>query len=251
MLVDWRDFDSFYLVKEPNHKEARDLFQLLFDVAPGKHKIEILTTSMIDPAKHKLVVGEQSSTHALSLARTITLALALALTLAQEQHALSSLYSLCSLCSLCSQAGTIGPSTRRPPSGCSSGHRSAGRRSSCSVASREASRAPPKARVTTGGTWRRCHRRTRSYSMSKARARYSRPTSLKGLIGRGWPDYDHHTYLALLAMHILPLVLGLTMPTLYRFRFNLPVNRGCMRRILRDQQGWLDRINLKPQFQVE
>jgi len=23
-----------------------------------------------------------------------------------------------------------------------------------------------------------------------------------------------------------------------------------MRRILRDQQGWLDRINLKPQFQV-
>jgi len=24
-----------------------------------------------------------------------------------------------------------------------------------------------------------------------------------------------------------------------------------MRRILRDQQGWLDRINLKPQFQVE
>ena len=83
MLVDWRDFDSFYLVKEPKRKEARDLFQLLFDVAPGKHKIEVLTTSMIDPAKHKLVVGEQSSAHTLSLARTITLAPALALTLAK------------------------------------------------------------------------------------------------------------------------------------------------------------------------
>ena len=40
------------------------------------------------------------------------------------------------------------------------------------------------------------------------------------------------------------------MPPPHPFRFNLPVNRGCMRRILRDQQGWLDRIKLKPQFQV-
>ena len=53
MLVDWRDFDSFYLVKEPNHKEARDLFQLLFDVAPGKHKIEILTATV--DAKSQLI----------------------------------------------------------------------------------------------------------------------------------------------------------------------------------------------------
>ena len=45
--------------------------------------------------------------------------------------------------------------------------------------------------------------------------------------------------------------LSLTIHAIYRFRFNLPVNRGCMRRILRDQQGWLDRINLKPQFQVK
>ena len=44
--------------------------------------------------------------------------------------------------------------------------------------------------------------------------------------------------------------LSLTIHAICRFRFNLPVNRGCMRRILRDQQGWLDRINLKPQFQV-
>ena len=51
-------------------------------------------------------------------------------------------------------------------------------------------------------------------------------------------------------MSILTSALALTIPACYRFRFNLPVNRGCMRRILRDQQGWLDRINLKPQFQV-
>ena len=175
MLVDWRDFDSFYLVKEPKRKEARDLFQLLFDVAPGKHKIEILTTSMIDPAKHKLVVGEQSSAHTLSLTRTSTLAPAQALTLAKtnmpsahsEPPATGASCSLCALCALCSQAGTTGPSTRRPPSGCSSGRRSAGRRSSCSAASRQTSRAPTKARVTTGGTWPRCHRRTRSTACPK------------------------------------------------------------------------------------
>ena len=46
MLVDWRDFDSFYLVMDPARKEARDLFELLFDVAPGEQKIEVLTTSM-------------------------------------------------------------------------------------------------------------------------------------------------------------------------------------------------------------
>ena len=51
-------------------------------------------------------------------------------------------------------------------------------------------------------------------------------------------------------MSILTSALALTIPACYRFRFNLPVNRGCMRRILRDQQGWLDRIKLKPQFQV-
>ena len=125
--MDWRDFDSFYLVKEPKRKEARDLFELLFDVAPGKHKIEIMTTSMIDPAKHKLVVGEQSSPHTLSLARTATLSPALALTLAKS-NALSA-HTACSApvrtprtrrtprtapSALCPQAGTTGPSTRRP-----------------------------------------------------------------------------------------------------------------------------------------
>ena len=162
--MDWRDFDSFYLVKEPKRKEARDLFELLFDVAPGKHKIEIMTTSMIDPAKHKLVVGEQSSPHTLSLALTATLDPALALTLAKS-NALSA-HTACSApvrtprplrtprtasSALCPQAGTTGPSTRRPPSGCSSGRRSAVRRSSCSAASRETSRAPTRARATTGG----------------------------------------------------------------------------------------------------
>ena len=41
------------------------------------------------------------------------------------------------------------------------------------------------------------------------------------------------------------------MPPPHPFRFNLPVNRGCMRRILRDQQGWLERIQLKPKFQAQ
>ena len=201
MLVDWRDFDSFYLVKEPKRKEARDLFQLLFDVAPGKHKIEILTTSMIDPAKHKLVVGEQSSAHTLSLTRTSTLAPAQALTLAKtntpsaHSERSATVLALLTLRTLRLLAGwnnwpehataTFGlqlwPPQCRPQvellgrfKGDFKGANQDARDDWWDVAEMP----PPHP----------------FHSMSKVGLAWTSPTSLEGLIGRGWPGYGHHTY---------------------------------------------------------
>ncbi len=146
LLVDWRDLDGFYLVKDPAQKEPRDLFELLFDVVPGTERPEILTRSQIDPAKHRLVVGWNN----------------------WPDHA----------------TATFGLKLWPP----------------------------------------QC-----------------RPQIL--LLGRFEADFTDNTRDDWWDAQ--------EMPPPHPFRFSLPVNRGCMRRILRDQQGWLDCIRLKPKFQAQ